>query len=60
MSADDVCHVCRAVPEALVVAVHMETVNHCVLSRAALRTRVAAEGLAQQVLIPDDGEVLTF
>ena len=60
MSADDVCRVCRAVPTALVVAVHMETVNHCILSRAALRMRVAAEGLAQQVLIPDDGEVLTF
>ena len=60
MSDEDVCRVCRTVPEAQVVAVHMETVNHCRLSRVALRTSVKVEGLAQQVLIPDDGEVLTF
>ncbi len=60
MNDDDVCRVCRAVPGAQVVAVHMETINHCRLSRAALRTRLEAEGLAQQVLIPNDGEVLTF
>ncbi|MBA2287512.1 MAG: MBL fold metallo-hydrolase [Ktedonobacteraceae bacterium] len=60
MNDEDVCRVCRAMPEAQVIAVHMETVNHCRLSRVALRTRVEAEGLAQQVRIPDDGEVLTF
>ncbi|GCE29123.1 hypothetical protein KDA_46070 [Dictyobacter alpinus] len=60
MNEDDVCSVCRAVPAAQVVAVHMETVNHCLLSRAALRTRMQAEDLAQQVLIPDDGEKLAF
>lgn len=60
MSDADVCSVCRTVPEAQVVAVHMETINHCALSRVALRASLEAENLAQQVLIPDDGEVLTF
>jgi L-ascorbate metabolism protein UlaG (beta-lactamase superfamily) len=60
MNDDDVCRVCRALPSARIVAVHMETVNHCRLTRAALRERMAAEGLTNQVLIPEDGEVLTF
>jgi L-ascorbate metabolism protein UlaG (beta-lactamase superfamily) len=60
MNDDDVCRVCRALPTARVIAVHLETVNHCRLTRAALRARLAAEGLTKQVLIPDDGEVLTF
>lgn len=60
MTDDDVCLVCRHAPATQVVAVHMETVNHCRLTRAALSAKVAAEGLAEQVLIPGDGEVLRF
>ncbi|GAC1633342.1 MAG: MBL fold metallo-hydrolase [Ktedonobacteraceae bacterium] len=60
MDAENVCRVCKHIPEAKVVAVHMETVNHCRLTRAALRTTIEAEGLGQQVLIPQDGDMLTF
>lgn len=60
MDEEDVCQVCRNIPGAAVVAVHMETVNHCRLTRAALRTKVEAEGLEAQVRIPQDGDSLTF
>lgn len=60
MSAADVAQVCGAAPGARVVAVHFETVNHCRLSRAALREFLAREGLAAQVMIPADGETLEF
>jgi L-ascorbate metabolism protein UlaG (beta-lactamase superfamily) len=60
MSAADVAQVCRAAPDAQVVAVHFETVNHCRLSRAALQEFLAAEGLQEQVRIPADGEMLEF
>jgi L-ascorbate metabolism protein UlaG (beta-lactamase superfamily) len=60
MDEEDVCQVCRNIPEATVVAVHMEVINHCRLTRAALRTKVEAEGLGKQVLIPLDGETLDF
>ncbi len=60
MNEDDVCQVCQAAPRAQVIAVHMEVVNHCRLTRADLRTRIATEGLEKQVLIPNDGEVVTF
>ncbi len=60
MDEEDVCQVCRSIPGASVVAVHMETVNHCRLTRAALRTKVEEEGLGKQVRIPLDGDILTF
>ena len=60
MNADDVCQVCRSRPAARVVAVHMETVNHCILTRAALQERLKTERLQEQVSIPRDGEILVF
>lgn len=60
MSADDVAAVCRAAPQARVVAVHMETLNHCRLTRAALAEAMAAAGLGDRVSIPADGERLSF
>lgn len=55
MDADDVVATANAAPEAIVVAVHMEAVNHCLLGRDALGERLAAEGLAERVLVPPDG-----
>jgi L-ascorbate metabolism protein UlaG (beta-lactamase superfamily) len=60
MTAEDVAQLCRARPQAAVVAVHMEAFNHCNLSRAALRAALDAEGLAGRVQIPQDGETLAF
>jgi L-ascorbate metabolism protein UlaG (beta-lactamase superfamily) len=50
MGVDDVREVARRVPT--VVAVHLEALNHCFLSRATLRRE------APGVLVPDDGETL--
>jgi L-ascorbate metabolism protein UlaG (beta-lactamase superfamily) len=52
MDADDVRRVVEAVPR--VVAVHMEAVNHCLLTRAELRAAVPA------ALVPADGETLVL
>ncbi len=58
MTAEDVIQVCKAAPHANVVAIHMEAVNHCRLTRKALREAVEKVGLAQQVIIPQDGDVV--
>jgi L-ascorbate metabolism protein UlaG (beta-lactamase superfamily) len=62
MDADEVVALARAAGEAQdgaeVVAVHMEAINHCGLTRAELRARVAAEGLADRVHVPEDGTAL--
>jgi len=54
MTAGDVVRVCRAAPQARVVAVHMEAINHCLLTRAELAHEIKAAGVAAG--IPDDGE----
>lgn len=56
MTAEDVAKVCRAVPEARIVAVHMEAINHCLLTRSELEDHLHREGLSAQVKIPADGE----
>ena len=58
MTAEDVAKVCHTLPDALVIAVHMEAVNHCLLTRADLREKLQREGLAERVEIPADGETL--
>ncbi|HWG48238.1 MAG TPA: MBL fold metallo-hydrolase [Candidatus Acidoferrales bacterium] len=56
MTAEDVVQVCRAAPNAEVVAVHMEAINHCLLTRNDLAQAARAAGV--NVKIPADGEVL--
>lgn len=60
MTAEDVIRVCRAAPHATVVAVHMGSLNHCVLSRADLGSALDEADVLSQVWIPANGEVLTF
>lgn len=57
MTAEDVARVCHALPEARVVAVHMEAINHCLLTRSGLEDELRKENLAGRVEIPTDGEM---
>jgi L-ascorbate metabolism protein UlaG (beta-lactamase superfamily) len=60
MTPADVIQVAEATPdETVVVAVHMDAINHCVDRRAALRRALReAELLENRVLVPDDGAAL--
>jgi L-ascorbate metabolism protein UlaG (beta-lactamase superfamily) len=60
MNAEHVIAVCREIPPAKVIVIHMETLTHCLLTRADLQKRLAQEGLAPRVQIPKDGEVLSL
>jgi len=60
MTPDDVIAVCRNAPDAQVVAVHMEAINHCLVNRADLAFQLEAARLVQQVAIPQDGEWRDF
>jgi L-ascorbate metabolism protein UlaG (beta-lactamase superfamily) len=53
--------VCRAAPNAKVVAVHLESLDHGAVTRADLRARAEQAGItSQQLLIPMDGETLAL
>jgi L-ascorbate metabolism protein UlaG (beta-lactamase superfamily) len=56
MTAECVITVCRSAPNAQVVAVHMEAINHCLLTRADLAFQLEAARVNQQVSIPNDGD----
>ncbi|HLW48306.1 MAG TPA: MBL fold metallo-hydrolase [bacterium] len=56
MTADDVIAVAGAAPASRIVAVHMESINHCVLRRRDLAAALERAGLANRVAIPADGE----
>ncbi|HEX6458593.1 MAG TPA: MBL fold metallo-hydrolase [Thermoleophilaceae bacterium] len=60
MTPADVISVTEATPdETVVVAVHMDSINHCVDTRAALRRALRdAELLENRVLVPDDAAAL--
>lgn len=60
MSKDDTLHAHRAAPNATIVAVHMDAINHTALSRQELREYVQQKDIQDHVLIPDDGEILQF
>lgn len=56
MGAEDVLNVHYLLPQARIVAVHMEAINHCLLTRSALREYVDANLIGDAVTIPQDGE----
>ncbi|MDF2067628.1 MBL fold metallo-hydrolase [Bacillus sp. Cr_A10] len=60
MGKDDVYEVVKAVPNAKIIAVHMEAVNHWTLSREELRYFIKEKGISSNVLVPNDGESYTF
>lgn len=56
MGKEDILRIHQLLPQATIIAIHMEAVNHCILSRKELRTYSIEHGMEQQVLIPEDGE----
>jgi hypothetical protein len=47
---------CKAAPNAQIVAVHMEAINHCLLTRADLAFQLEAARVIPQVAVPNDGD----
>jgi L-ascorbate metabolism protein UlaG (beta-lactamase superfamily) len=55
MDAGDVVAVARRAPDARIVAVHLDAVNHGVQTRADVHQRLHDEGLTERVTVPEDG-----
>lgn len=61
MDAVQTTAVCRAAHNSVVIATHMDSVDHATVSRDALRAYAVADGIQpEQLLIPADGEKLVF
>lgn len=60
MGKDDVLHAYQVMPNATIVATHMDAINHMTLSRKELKEHVKQHGIQDRVRIPADGEILKF
>lgn len=60
MNAEDVIKTCKYAPDSIVVASHMDTVSHAHLTRKELQDHLIKTPYEKQVLIPLDGEKISF
>lgn len=58
MQRDDIARIALLSPRTKLVVVHLETINHCKLSRAQLTHYLKEQQLDHAVSIPNDGETL--
>lgn len=58
-SQDELMTLIRKAPHAVLLN-HLEALDHCPTTRAALRQRLTTEGLSDKVYVPEDGETLSF
>ncbi|MEM6297943.1 MAG: MBL fold metallo-hydrolase [Bacteroidota bacterium] len=59
MRMDDILKFIKNAP-IKVIANHLEAVNHCPTKREELKAQVESIGELDRVLIPDDGEIMSF
>ncbi|MCM3160827.1 MBL fold metallo-hydrolase [Metabacillus litoralis] len=60
MGKDDIYEVNQAAPNAKIIAVHMEAVNHWTLSREELKGFIKEKGISSNVFVPTDGDSYSF
>ena len=61
MDAEQTLTVLHASPAAVVVAIHLEALDHCHVSRQSLRQTADAAAIpASRLMIPQDGETISF
>jgi hypothetical protein len=61
MDAEQTLTTARSAPQSKVVAIHLEALDHCGVSRQALRQMAQKEAIApSRLFIPQDGETISF
>lgn len=60
MGKEDTYRATQQAPNAKIIAVHMDAINHMSLTREQLAEYVKTKGIQEKVLIPLDGETLSF
>lgn len=56
MNEQDVVDLCEYAPSTKVIAVHMDAINHCLVTRDKLKAHLEKEELLDRVQLPEDGE----
>lgn len=56
MGTEDVQKAAKMSPNATIITVHMDAINHCTVTRTDMRTFAKMQGIDKQVHVPNDGE----
>lgn len=60
MGTDGLYEVVKAAPSAIIIASHMDAVNHARIGREEMRRFIKEKNLTEKVHIPEDGAIVTF
>ncbi|OME77463.1 hypothetical protein BK120_26505 [Paenibacillus sp. FSL A5-0031] len=60
MTKEDIYQTYMAAPQSTIIVSHMEALNHCLLTRRELQAFLDEKELSKHILIPIDGESITF
>ncbi len=60
LNAESLKDISKITPRSKIVAVHMDAINHCRLSKSELREFIIKEKLGTVLAVPDEGEVCAF
>ncbi|NTH10123.1 hypothetical protein G6K88_32115 [Agrobacterium rhizogenes] len=61
MDAAETIEVCQTSPRSVVIATHMEALDHATVSRLALRKAAEEQGIVlERLLVPADGETISI
>ncbi|HIR17252.1 MAG TPA: MBL fold metallo-hydrolase [Candidatus Caccocola faecigallinarum] len=60
MGTEDVAKAAAFLPEAKIVAVHMDAINHCTISRRDIKDLAKTLKIEDRVFVPEDGETIDF
>ncbi|MEM8863113.1 MAG: MBL fold metallo-hydrolase [Chloroflexota bacterium] len=58
MDAEQTLKVAELAPQAKIIATHLESLDHCTVTRDGLRRAAEAAGVSERIIIPADGEML--
>ncbi|WP_394825974.1 MBL fold metallo-hydrolase [Pendulispora albinea] len=58
LTSAELAEMARSLPSSTIVAVHMDAINHCPLTKRDLRRFVDANGLRDHIRVPNEGDVL--
>lgn len=60
MGTEDVAKAATQAPQAAIITVHMDAINHCTVSRSDMRQFVKDSNLSDRVYVVNDGETVRF
>jgi len=60
LTADALKSIARLLPDTKIIADHMNTINHCKLTKDKLKEFIVEEKLTKNIFIPDEGDILSL